>query len=40
MKVVSKDTSSNPTDGKVYDRAVNQCETCDIWVTTEIPQSK
>jgi hypothetical protein len=40
MKVVSKDKSNNPKDGKVYDRIVYQCESCDVWITAEIPEKK
>ncbi|HSH55496.1 MAG TPA: hypothetical protein VK983_01560 [Candidatus Limnocylindrales bacterium] len=38
MKKVSWNISNNPDNGKKYDRTIYQCETDDIWITTEIPQ--
>lgn len=37
MKVKKQDVSNNPDNGKNYERAVNVCEMCDIWVTVEEP---
>ncbi len=40
MKKVRRDISHNPDENnKEYGRVVYQCETDDVWVTTEIPKN-
>ena len=38
MKINRQNISSNPENGKEYDRIFYVCETEDVWVTTEIPK--
>lgn len=43
MFVVSESVTNDGGKGaamKQYDRTINQCESCDIWITVEIPQKK
>lgn len=38
MAVKTKDTSSNPTNGRQYDRTAYHCETDDSWIVVELPK--